>query len=36
MDEEAGKDERKSRIHGVGESLKTIPIKGVTKVVLPK
>ena len=36
MDEEAGRNERKSRMHGVGESLKTSPIKGVTEVVFPK
>ena len=36
MDEEAGRDERQSRMYGVGESLKTSPIKGVTEVVLPK
>ena len=31
MDEEAGRDERKSRMHGVGESQQTNPIKGVEK-----
>ena len=36
MDEKAGRDERKSMMYVVGESLKTSPIKGVTEVVLPK
>ena len=36
MDEEAGRDERKSRMHGIGESLNTSPIKGVTEVDLPE
>ena len=36
MDEEAGRYERKSRMYGVRESLKTSPIKGVKEVVLPK
>ena len=36
MDEDAGRGERKSRMHGVGESRKTNPIKGIIEVNLPR
>ena len=36
IDEDAGRGERKSRMHGLGESQKTSPIKGIIEVNLPR
>ena len=36
INEDAGRGERKCRMHELGESLKTSPIKGIIKVNLPR